>query len=110
MKKRVLSLFLAAVMLVATVPALALSATAEETDILTSTWDQSDPAYLDTAMREDIREGYVRMFVWYDADSNLLPVDGYAEGSTEKNEYTCMDDGCYAILNPELYTIVVFRE
>ena len=109
MKKRVLSVFLACLLLLSAIPTLALAVTAEGAEVLTSTWDQSDPACMDIDMREDIREGFVRMFVWYDADGNLLPVDGYAEGSTEKNEYTCMDDGCYAILNPELYTLGVFK-
>ncbi|MBQ8859487.1 MAG: hypothetical protein IJ012_06855, partial [Clostridia bacterium] len=110
MKKRILSLILACVMLAMAVPFVALAAAAEGEDVLTSTWDQSDPTCMDLDARGDIKQCFVRMFVWYDGEGNLLPVDGYAEGSTEKNEYTCMDEDCYAVLNPELYTLGVLRE
>ena len=105
MKKRILSFALAAVMVLLAVPMLAFSVTAEGAGVLTYTWDESDPDVMEvTAPRDAVTNHYMRMYIWYDADGNLLPVDGYAEGSNVKNEYTCMEDDCYAVINPDLYT------
>ena len=111
MKKRILSFALAAVMVLLAVPMLAFSATAEEADVLKVTWDQSNPDVMEvTSPRDSVTNNYVRMYIWYDAEGNLLPVDGYAEGSNVKNEYTCMEDDCYAVVNPELYTKNILTE
>ncbi len=111
MSKKILSCILAAVMVLLAIPLVALSAMAEEAEIMKVTWDQSDPNVMEvTSPRDGVTNHYMRMYIWYDADGNLLPVDGYAVGSTEKNEYTCMEDDCYGIINPDLYANGILRE
>lgn len=110
MNKRILSFLLALVMVLLAVPFLALPTMAEEADIWSETWDESDPNSMYLATRDNVGDGLIRLYVWYDAAGNLLPVDGWPADAdpsektdANKNEVTVMEDGCYGVFNPQLY-------
>lgn len=104
MSKRIVSLLLVLAMLVLAVPILALPATAEGAEIWSVTWDESNPDSLQVkAARNAVGKDFHRLYTWYDAEGNPLPVDGYAEGSNVKNEVTVMEDDCYGVFNQALY-------
>ena len=92
MSKRILSLFLACVMLVLAVPVLALPAFAEETDIFTESFDQET----DITVTENARAtpGTIQhLYVWYKADGTAKKINNNADP---------LEDTDYAVYNPVL--------
>ena len=92
MSKRILSLFLACVMLVLAVPVLALPAFAEETDIFTESFDQET----DITVTENARAtpGTIQyLYAWYKADGTAKKINNNADP---------LEDTDYAVYNPVL--------
>lgn len=87
MSKRVLSLFLACVMLVLAVPVLALPAFAEESDLFVESFDQET----DITVSEDARSSPIgkihHLYTWYDANGTPLATSGDARRALIDTDY-----------------------
>lgn len=87
MSKRVLSLFLACVMLVLAVPVLALPAFAEESDLFVESFDQET----DITVSEDARSSPTgkihHLYTWYDANGTPLATSGDARRALIDTDY-----------------------
>lgn len=87
MSKRILSLFLACVMLVLAVPVLALPAFAEETDIFTESFDQETDITVSENARKSPAGNILHLYTWYAADGTPLATSGEARRALIDTDY-----------------------